>query len=118
MENKIYFNEYSNHSLFEEDINSPYKQSGGVIWCLACKHQKKCLEDSKQVDIYKIGRKLIYNGLDGSENINAEIIEAKKIKWCNTDNDVFVLKLEKADKRDCTIIEMRKTFSPYNLTAL
>ena len=118
MENKIYFNECSNHSLFEEDVNSPYKQSGGVTLCLACKHQKKCLEDGKKIDKYKIGRKLIYFGLDGSENINAEIIEAKKINLCNTDNDVFVLKLEKPDKRNCTIIESRKTFSPYNLTAL
>ena len=118
MENKIYFSKCNNHSLFEEDINSPHKQTGGVIWCLACKHQKKCLEDSRKIDKYEIGRKLIYNGLDGTENINAEIIEAKNIKWCDADNDVFVIKLEKADKHNCTIIETRKTFSPYNLTAL
>ncbi len=118
MGNKIYFNECNNHSLFKPKPAPHHCQQGGVIWCLDCVHQSKCLEDGKKIDKYKIGKTVFYHGFYWTEKIKGEIIEPKKIKWCNVDNDFFVIKLEKPDKHNCTIIEMRKTFSPYNLTAL
>lgn len=118
MKNKIYFNECENHSLFEPKPAPHHCQQGGIIWCLDCTHQSKCLEDSKKIDKYKIGKKVIYYGFDGKENIKGKIINPKKIKWSNNNDDFFVVKLEKPDKHNANIIEMRKRFSPYNLTAL
>ena len=104
----MYFNECSNHSLFEP---KPVPlQTGGIIWCCDWKHHKKCLEDSKKTDKYKIGTDILY--LDGSENIPAKIVKCEN-------KGFFRIKLENPEKKhNSTIIEARKTFSPYDLTAL
>ena len=102
-----YFDECVNHSLFEPKL-APTNVSSDVT-CMACKHQKQCLNDGKGIDKYKIGKKVSH--YDGFEMINGKIVECKKEGY-------FRIQLEKPDNHNSTIIEIVKTFSPYNLTSL
>ena len=110
LNDKIYFNECSNHSLFEPKP-PPYPcQSGGVIICPDCIHHEKCLTDGKKIDKYKIGRRVLF--WDGMEHIPGKIMKSKV-------SDYYVIELERPEREhNSTIIEAKKTISPYDLTAL
>lgn len=117
------------HSLFVPKDKSFDLIGGRLPTCPDCENYQQCLSNPDNgEDKYKVGRDVLWR--DGSEYIKGKIIEfdgnngfVKEDYFLNgridtIKQDFFLIQLEKPDSRDCTIILQKKTFSPYNLTAL